>query len=57
MDQENPLEKGMASHSSILSGEFHGEKSLVGYSSWGHKDLGMTEQLTYWWVKAVGKPV
>ena len=30
---ENPLEKGMATHSSILAGEFHGQSSLVGYSS------------------------
>ena len=29
-----------------LPGEFHGQRSLVGYSSWGHKDLDMTEQLT-----------
>jgi len=27
-----PLEKGMATHSSILPGEFHGEKILEGYS-------------------------
>ena len=32
---ENPLEKGMATHSSILAGEFHGQRSLVGYSPWG----------------------
>ena len=24
LGQENPLEKGMAAHSSILAGEFHG---------------------------------
>ena len=24
----------------------HGQRSLVGYSPWGHKDLGMTEQLS-----------
>ena len=29
---EDPLEKGMAIHSSILAGEFHGQRSLVGYS-------------------------
>ena len=32
---EDPLEKGMATHSSILPGDFHGQRSLVGYSSWG----------------------
>ena len=42
---EDPLEKGMASHSNIL-GEFLGQRSLVGYSSWGHKELDTTEQLT-----------
>ena len=29
--QEDPLEKEMATHSSILPGEFHGQRSLVGY--------------------------
>ena len=27
----------------FLPGESHGQKSQVGYSSWGHKELGMTE--------------
>ena len=27
-------------------GESHGQRSLVGYSPWGHKESGMTEQLT-----------
>ena len=39
---EDPLEKGMAAQV-FLPGEFHGEKSLAGYSLWGHKDLDMTE--------------
>ena len=39
---EDPLEKGMATQV-FLPGEFHGEKSLVGYSLRGHKDLDMTE--------------
>ena len=30
---EDPLEKGMATHSSILAAEFHGQRSLRGYSS------------------------
>ena len=34
LDQEDPLEEGTATHSSILAGEFHGQRSLVGY---GHK--------------------
>ena len=27
----------------FLPGDAHGQRSLVGYSSWGHKDLDMTE--------------
>ena len=42
---EDPLEKGKATHSSILAGEFHGQRSLLGYSPWGRKELGTTEQL------------
>ena len=30
----------------FLPGEFHGQRSLEGYSSWGHKEPDMTEQLT-----------
>ena len=29
-----------------LPGEFHGQRSLVGYSPWDHKESDMTEQLT-----------
>ena len=45
LSQEDPLEKEMATHSSILAEEFHGQRSLVGYSPWGHKMLDSTEQL------------
>ena len=31
----------------FLTGEFHGKRSLVGYSQWGHKELDTTEQLTF----------
>ena len=40
---EDLLEKGMAAHSSILAWRIHGQKSLVGYSPWGHKELNTTE--------------
>ena len=33
----DPLEKEMVTHSSILPGEFHGQRSLVGYNPWGHR--------------------
>ena len=29
----------------LLPGKSHGQRSLVGYSPWGHKELDMTEQL------------
>jgi len=29
----------------LLPGKFHGQRSLVGYSPWGHKELDMTDQL------------
>ena len=38
---EDPLEKGKATHSSILAGEFHGL-----YSPLGHKQLDTTELLS-----------
>ena len=37
LGQEDPLEKEMATHSSILAGKSHEERSLEGYSPWGHK--------------------
>ena len=43
---EDPLEKEMTAHSSNLAGEPHGQRSLVGYSPWGHKELDRIEQLT-----------
>ena len=47
LGREDPLEKGMATHSVFLPGEFHGQRSLVGYSPWGHKELDTTERLTH----------
>ena len=47
-ESEEPLEKGMATHSSILPGEVHGQRSLVGYSPQGHKESDMAEQLTFY---------
>ena len=43
---EDPLEKEMATHSSILAWESHWQKSLLGYSLWGHRESGTTEWLT-----------
>jgi len=40
---EEPLESEMVTHSSILTGKSHGQRSLAGYSPWGHKESDMTE--------------
>ena len=44
---KDPLEKGMATHSSVLAGESHGQSSLVGYSPWSCKESDTTERLTH----------
>ena len=46
LGQEVPIEKKIGTHSSILPGEFHGQRSLVSYSPWGPKESDMTEKLT-----------
>ena len=65
LGQEDPLEKGVATHSSILAwgvfqpGESHGQRSLVGYSPWGCKESDTTERLHFtiafhgllWWLR------
>ena len=43
LDGEDPLEKEMAIHSSILAGESHGQRSLAGYSPWGRKESNTTD--------------
>ena len=35
----------MAVHSGTMPGKSHGQRSLVGYSPWGRKELDTTEQL------------
>ena len=39
----NPLEKEMATRSSILAWEISGQRSLVGCSPWGRKESDTTE--------------
>ena len=36
---EDPLQKEMATYSSISCGKFHGQRSLVGYSQWDCKKV------------------
>ena len=43
---EDPLEKGMAIHSSILAWRTPWTGSMAGYSPWGCKELDTTEPLT-----------
>ena len=40
---EDPLEERMAPTLVFLPGESHGQRSLVGYSPWGHKESETTE--------------
>ena len=44
---EDPLEEGMVTHSSILAGESHGWRTLVGYSPRRGKESDMTERLHF----------
>ena len=41
LSQEETLEKEMTTHSSILAWKIHGQRSLVGYSPWDHKESDM----------------
>ena len=43
LGQDDPLEKGMAIHSSILAWRIPWIGSLTGYSSWGCKESDTTE--------------
>ena len=45
LDWEDPLEKEMAAHSSILAWKTPGWRSLAGCSPWGRKESDTTEQL------------
>jgi len=46
LGREDPLEKCMATPPVFLPGEFHGQRSLAGYSPCGHQESVTTEQLT-----------
>ena len=47
LGQDDPLEKSMTTHSSILAWKHHGQRSLAGCSPWPRKELDTTEQLTH----------
>ena len=44
---EDPLEKEMATHSNILPGKSHEQRSLAGYSPWGRKESDANEATEY----------
>ena len=41
---EDPLEKGMAPTAVFMPGEFHGQRSLAGYSPGCRRESGITER-------------
>ena len=43
----NPWRRDWQPISECFAGEFQGQRSLVGYSTWGRKELDMTERLTH----------
>ena len=43
----DPLEKEMATTPVFLPGKSHGQRSLAGYSPWGHKESDATERLHF----------
>ena len=42
--RQDPLEEEMTTHSSILAGKSHGQRSLAGYGSQGHKESNITSE-------------
>ena len=46
LGQEDPLEKGMATHSSILDWEIPWTEEPGGLQSWGCKESDTTEQIS-----------
>ena len=47
LGQEDPLEMEWLPTLVFLPGKFHGQRSLVGYSPWSHKELDTTERLIH----------
>ena len=45
LGREDPLEKEMAIPPVLLPGESHGQRSLAGYSPWGHKSWRLNHHL------------
>ena len=47
LGQEDPLEEEMEIIPVFFPGESHGQRSMVGYSPKGHKELDITKQLSF----------
>ena len=43
LDLEDPLRRKWQPIPVFLPGEFHGQRSLMRYNPWDHKELNMTE--------------
>ena len=43
---EDPWRRAWQPTPAFLPGEFHGQRSLAGYSPWGHKESDTAEQLS-----------
>ena len=54
---KNPLEKGMATHSSTLAWRIPMDRGAWGHSPWGHKESDMIEWLSTAHMKAQSIPV
>ena len=53
---EDPLEKGMTTHTSILAQRIPWTGRLVGYSPWSHKESDVTKQLTHTHILSLQSP-
>ena len=49
LDQEDSPEAGHGNPLQYSSRKFHSQRSLAGYSPWGHKESGTTEPLSTSW--------
>ena len=47
LGQEDTLERKWQYTPALLPGKSHGQRSLIGYSPWGHKESDMTERLHF----------
>ena len=48
LDIEDPWSRKWQHAPVFLPGKFHGQRSLVGYSPWGHKELNMNEHKLFY---------